>query len=865
MQSFMCSFGALLLWSLLSLSTADRVELQKSELQTLLEETIGNEDVLAEMTSVEASMSATYRSLPKNAEGRITAAAMRHIIQVHLLSEHGWLLLGLQPESLWQETVRSPWEISIFQSRAPRSLLKELESYDLISHGASFGEVVAFTVLLKQLVLHELMEAAEAAYVLNKHAISDSLSKPEVREVLASFLVLLRSNWEAIELDAKDIVQKKVSLFNTSARNDSGWQDSYIFVDNVMGHKSSFGKNAFVNRYPWEPVWHTAQQMIREYGYWQNEDCEHMMKSLMSLDRGDTGRVILGHFYSDHKQKEYMFRESEKHLKDIGALDDSVPGSPKVLSTNYVYSSSNAKLFFGKMAFMCMNSCSKLMNAVEMDVQSPFASPKHLVQLVHNLRARIGTPMPQSLASLLEGKLFEIAGKYGGEVPLHGRLFAQWLHFAFPFDCPYPQLEMREDSFPTPSVRKEHLATKEELTWHLQRADGAWHMDAPLLSQWRDETTSRISRPSNASVNDDMLNVLWPADVDKTMHWLLLVMFAAVSFSTGRRAYQSYCQHVSCKAEQAAKELLLDEAKANSTSDVKKTISSKSSNTPSPPAGRFPLSKVPKETRSNTSSVAVEASAAPRKDLPKPDNVPVKSRKAEKKPSRDALELEQGGFIGAEVCKSISLDSSTSCRTTEDAGPSSNEGASLTTLEDAALTTVEDVAMSMSKDVALVTSEDVAVTTTEDAAPRTSNEADLVDVSNDEHFSSSLDGDKPGLEPANSLAEEATCDDECSNVTNTAAAYLHKFDLLNMRFRGHVKVWEESGFGLIESRELFSIFKCDVFVYSMSDCHLSVGQPVVFNFFRTATGQLQAQEVLSLSSSELNKIRPPPGLEDQLN
>merc|ERR1719388_238014 len=34
--------------------------------------------------------------------------------------------------------------------------------------------------------------------------------------------------------------------------------------------------------------------------------------------------------------------------------------------------------------------------------------------------------------------LGEIAAVHGGRVPLHGRLFAQWLHYAFPRDCPFP-------------------------------------------------------------------------------------------------------------------------------------------------------------------------------------------------------------------------------------------------------------------------------------------------------------------------------------------------------------------------------------------------------------------------------------------
>jgi len=37
-------------------------------------------------------------------------------------------------------------------------------------------------------------------------------------------------------------------------------------------------------------------------------------------------------------------------------------------------------------------------------------------------------------------RLEDIAHRYGGQVPLHTRLFAQWLHQAFPRECPYPHV-----------------------------------------------------------------------------------------------------------------------------------------------------------------------------------------------------------------------------------------------------------------------------------------------------------------------------------------------------------------------------------------------------------------------------------------
>merc|ERR1719333_506898 len=49
-------------------------------------------------------------------------------------------------------------------------------------------------------------------------------------------------------------------------------------------------------------------------------------------------------------------------------------------------------------------------------------------------------PVPRNLPAQLLGRLEEIANHHGGAVPLHGRLFAQWMHHVFPHECPYPHV-----------------------------------------------------------------------------------------------------------------------------------------------------------------------------------------------------------------------------------------------------------------------------------------------------------------------------------------------------------------------------------------------------------------------------------------
>merc|ERR1719321_1800594 len=49
-------------------------------------------------------------------------------------------------------------------------------------------------------------------------------------------------------------------------------------------------------------------------------------------------------------------------------------------------------------------------------------------------------PQGPAITEDLRARLDEITKVHAGEVPLHGRLLAQWLHFAFPHECPYPHM-----------------------------------------------------------------------------------------------------------------------------------------------------------------------------------------------------------------------------------------------------------------------------------------------------------------------------------------------------------------------------------------------------------------------------------------
>merc|ERR1719502_1358564 len=85
----------------------------------------------------------------------------------------------------------------------------------------------------------------------------------------------------------------------------------------------------------------------------------------------------------------------------------------------------------------CLNECEGLMGAIEAEVRAPVVSPSEIVTVVQRLLS--SAEVPRNLTAPLITLLDKVAEQHRGKVPIHGRLFSQWLHYVFPQECPLPQ------------------------------------------------------------------------------------------------------------------------------------------------------------------------------------------------------------------------------------------------------------------------------------------------------------------------------------------------------------------------------------------------------------------------------------------
>lgn len=138
------------------------------------------------------------------------------------------------------------------------------------------------------------------------------------------------------------------------------------------------------------------------------------------------------------------------------------------------------------------------MGSIENAIAAPEAKPDRISSLVAALSTNTVTA-PRELSDNLLKRLEEIASHHGGKVQLHGRLFAQWLHHAFPRECPWPHQAsttnpLTPDEWMEKSGQSATDASEEEMIEHIRLDDTCplegcaesdnelpWHADEELV------------------------------------------------------------------------------------------------------------------------------------------------------------------------------------------------------------------------------------------------------------------------------------------------------------------------------------------------------------------------------------------------
>jgi len=388
----------------------------------------------AHIESYEDELRAMYNSLPKNGEGKLEPQIVRYAMHRYFVHKHGWYVKGLSPDGAGLGNASSS-ESEIMKDLAP-AYLQGLFETRLQGHGLQLQELAVFAATLSELIFQEGFGSLGEVYSKMGLFIREPVTDAEFdRAVRAYFAGLVCGQWgvfrgpqdfPALERQARDFYPEydDIMMWAQDLRNSRNWMEG-------MRH------NPFVNQgISWERAADHLRELMHNFGSLTGHECRALKADLMEMEAPGTGRVLLSDFYSNQK---LQFHESVDYLRNLGVLEEEGLRSPRLILPNYMTSVARCTPFSSYFSVCCRDECEGLMSSLENDIRSPYAPPSRIAEVIAGLSSDTKSA-PWEIPTQLMDRLQEIANLHGGDVPLHGRLFMQWMHHAFPEECPFPHI-----------------------------------------------------------------------------------------------------------------------------------------------------------------------------------------------------------------------------------------------------------------------------------------------------------------------------------------------------------------------------------------------------------------------------------------
>merc|ERR1740123_2036311 len=336
---------------------------------------------------------------------------------------NGWFVVGLEPNDVAPPPyLNGEWVPSFLQG-----LLEER----LGGRGIDLHELAALAAALEDIVHKETARRLEITYELLNLPVTAELDAADADRVIMTFAMLyLEGNFTH---KAEDL--PILNMYYTEDYADWRAVESWFREIETRYLKSS---SVTAEKYNMPVLLKVVDEIGKHFGEFNDRECKNLKDTFYQMeDKRMAGRVSLSNFYRKSLHSHWNFNEKADYLRQLGALDESDPTMPRVIGPNYLGARTNCLEASSLYAVCCRNECEDLMLHLEGTIAAPSAEAERIAQLVASLPSD-SVAAPRELPTALIGRLQDIAAQHSGMVPLHGRLFAQWMHHAYPRECPFP-------------------------------------------------------------------------------------------------------------------------------------------------------------------------------------------------------------------------------------------------------------------------------------------------------------------------------------------------------------------------------------------------------------------------------------------
>jgi len=408
------------------------------------------------MADIMKGLRPMFESLDKNEYGKLGHTAVRYALHRLFVARHGWLMKGLDPAG---QHFNSSSPVLVLQGKASAHLQDIFEAR-LGGQGFGLQELAVFASVLETLISAEALGRLKSLYQKLALPLDARLSADEVDNLVELYMTAYILGKEIEDTSQEDLMEDRKQMPGLY----SFWAETQKLLREVR--MEVLGKG---DQHSLEDMSGVLVQIGERFGKWQNAECQVMKKKLINLETDEKGCVPLSSFYKGHVTSggdDWQFGESIDYLKQNGILDTSDPGNMKVMVANYMYAPANWIASSHYYAVGCIDECDSLFGHIERQVRGTTASPNEIATMVAALPSNT-VAANRTLSSSQFHRLFRIAEMHGGRVPIHGRLFMQWMHMVYPRECAYPHMSgttrpLSPDAW-LASTNKDPTATNEEM------------------------------------------------------------------------------------------------------------------------------------------------------------------------------------------------------------------------------------------------------------------------------------------------------------------------------------------------------------------------------------------------------------------
>jgi hypothetical protein len=418
-----------------------------------------------------------WQSLAKNEHERVDRRSLRYAVHRFLLHKYSISIIGLEP----LHANGSHEEAQLLTKYMPSYVRTVLEG-KAARHGFSLDDAVAMIVTLERLVEDSSWEIVANIYRMYGLDSRDWIRRDDVNKVMEGFMLrwMLGDDTESIQALESNETLKYESFedWRHIAFFAKGRIDSFEYARTSAMQSETWIRQAgslwspLERRFSFTDVQAIGGQVSTTFGRFWETECQRVKAVLDKMDKSANGRVKLSDFHAAALAGEWRFSESKEYLRQLGALDETSSWyGPQVITTNYLQSPSNCIVYSPHYRVCCANECESVLGAGEEAVASPMGLPEEILTSLANITVTFEDDHLPTLKGSLTQQLQEIATVNGGKVPLHGRLFAQWLHYAFPSVCPFPHKAGTTSTLAPLEFGSEYIASDEELESHSVEAE----------------------------------------------------------------------------------------------------------------------------------------------------------------------------------------------------------------------------------------------------------------------------------------------------------------------------------------------------------------------------------------------------------